>query len=408
MPNIDLSVIKNPAQQRHFIEHLDSTIRKHSNNFTGCSYFDESGDHINKSSIIIRIDDTDNVLQLKITSTEKDLLKLIEFECPESPKTEEFAHSLITQSLVNTLGAATIKFFRRIQYCYIGEQLDGEYWIKNTRIAPVNPSDPSPLRCDIERYISLDMEVDAIDEQDAWSIASYKADKLIAKLSLITDVGFYKPTVEHRWFIPEDPNGPSELRQLGYFGHGPEMTKMPRKGRACNAGSFEGTMRSTLRYIGDSLKLPIETRKLLSAMETKPENQNSAFENSALLYQFGLNAGRYSRTVKLSYFVASIDALCKSESTHNEFGSFLRHYAQSPHSIDHLINYMHGDVRSAHFHAGEFPFGEFNLKKRTTIFQSSIDKITDHRYGECHKIIRHAITNWAVQLINDATTPSKT
>jgi hypothetical protein len=408
MPNIDLSVIKNPAQQRYFIEHLDSTLKRHSNNSTGRSYYDESGDHINESSIIINFNNTDDVLQLRITATDNDHLKLIEFQCPESPKTEEFAHSLITQSLVNTLGIATIKFFRRIQYCYIGEQLDGEYWIKNTRIAPVNPSDLSPSRCDVERYISLDMEVDAIDEQDAWSIANHKADKLIAKLSMITDTGLYKPKLEHRWFIPEDPNGPSELRQLGYFGHGPEISKMPRKGKVCNAGSFEGSMRSTMRCIGDSLKLPVETRKLLSAMETKSASQNSAFENSAFLYQFGLNAGRYSRTVKLSYFVASIDALCKAESIHNEFGKFLRHYAQPSHSIDHLINFMHGDVRSAHFHAGEFPFGEFRLKKPTTIFKSSIDKITDHRYDECHRIIRHAITNWAVLLINDATPTIKT
>lgn len=407
MPNIDLSVIKNPAQQRYFIEHLDSILRKHSSNSTGVSYFNDSGDHINESSIIINIDNTEEVLQLKITSTDKDHLKLIEFQCPESPKAEEFAHSLITQSLVNTLGVATTKFFRRIQYCYIGEQLDGEYWIRNTRIAPINPSDPSPLRYDIERYISLDMEVDAIDEQDAWSIASYKADKLIAKISILTDVGFYKPTIEHRWFIPENINDPSELRQLGYFGHGPEISKMPRKGKVCNAGSFEGSMRSTMRCIGDSLKLPIETRKLLSAMESKPANQSGAFENSALLYQFGLNAGRYSRTVKLSYFVASIDALCKAECTHNEFGKFLRHYAQPAHNIDHLINFMHGDVRSAHFHAGEFPFGEFTLKKTTRIFKSSVDKINDRRYDECHKIIRHAISNWAILLINEITTPIK-
>lgn len=406
MPKIDLSVINNPAQQRYFIEHLDSTLRKHSNNSTGRSYYDESGDHINESSIIININNSDDVLQLRITSTDKDHLKSIEFQCTESPKTEEFAHSLITQSLVNTLGIATTKFFRRVQYCYIGEQLDGEYWIKNTRIAPINPSDPTPFRCDVERYISLDMEVNAIDEQDAWSIAGYKADKLIAKLSMITDTGFYKPTLEQRWFIPEDPNGPSELRQLGYFGHGPEITKMPRKGRLCKAGLVEGSMRSTMRYIGDSLKLPIETRRLLSALETKSANQNIAFENSALLYQFGLNAGRYSRTVKLSYLVASIDALCKAESTHNKFGKFLRHYAQATHSIDHLINFMHRDVRSAHFHAGEFPFGEFSLKKPTTIFKSSVDKISDHNFTECHKIIRYAISNWAALLINNIETPN--
>lgn len=407
MPNIDLSVIKNPAQQRYFIEHLDSTIRKYSNNFTGCSYFNESGDHINESSIAISLNNTEEILELKITSTDKDILKLIEFQCPESPKTEEFVHSLITQSLVNTLGVATVKFFRRVQYCYIGEQLDGEYWIKNTRIAPVNPADPTPFRCDIERYISLDMEVEAIDEQDAWSISVHKADKLIAKLSMITDTGFYKPTSEHRWFLSKDHSGPSELRQLGYFGHGPNIEKLPRKGKLCSAGAFEGSMRSTIRYVGDSLKLPIETRKLLSAIESKSAKQISAFENSALLYQFGLNAGRYSRTVKLSYLVASIDALCKAENTHNEFGSFLRHYAQPAHNIDHLINFMHGEVRSAHFHAGEFPFGEFSLNKTTTIFKSSIERITDHKYDECRKIIRYAITNWASLLTNETATTIK-
>lgn len=408
MPSIDLSVITNPAQQRYFIEHLDSTLRKHSSSSTGCSYFSKAGDHINDSSIAITTNGTNETLQLRIIATDKDHLKLIEFECPESSKAEEFFHSLITQSLVNTLGVTTKKFFKRVQYCYIGEQLDGEYWIKNIRIAPVNPSDPTPCRYDIERYISLDMEVDAIDEQDAWSIASFKADKLVAKLSMIADIGFYKPTSEHRWFIPEDNHGASELRQLGYFGHGPVIEKMPRKGKLCKAGLFEGSMHSRMRYVGDSLKFPVETRKLLSAIESKPVNLNSALENSALLYQFALNAGRYSRTVTLSYLVASIDALCKAENTYKNFGSFLRHYAQPTHNIDHLINFMHGDVRSAHFHVGEFPFGEFNLKKTTTIFKSSVDKVTDHRYNECKKIIRHAISNWAVLLIHDTANSAKT
>jgi hypothetical protein len=206
--------------------------------------------------------------------------------------------------------------------------------------------------------------------------------------------------------MPEDFQSPCELRQLGYLYKGPQITELPRKGKSCKPGKYEHSMRYRIRYLGETIKFPEETRKLISAIDNSGSRTVTAFDNCAFLYQLALNAGKHLPTVKISYLVAAIDALCKAEVEFRDPSSFIRNYALPTHDIEHLLNFMHRSVRSAHFHAGEFPFGEFEQTKRLNIYSGSSKRMSEHRYHECIRLIRAALANWAVIKIENFTPPS--
>lgn len=398
---ISLSNIEDPAKQRLFLEYLDAALSQHSDSSGGNNHYDDNGDYVDESAINIK--DGSGTLYIRIIATDDDNLKSIEFESPDSDAIEKLANTLIIESLGNALGAKKKTFFRRVWFCYIGEQFDGEYWLSsNIRVAPVDPEDPNPQLASSERYISIDINVEAIDVHGAIVSATNRANLLAARLSLILNLGIYSPSNEHRWTIPENLESPCELRYLGYLYKGPQLTELPRKGKLCKLGKLEHSMRYRIRYLGETIKFPEETRKLISAIDNSDSRTVTAFDNCAFLYQLALNAGKYLPTVKISYLVAAIDALCKAEVKFRDFSSFIRHYALPTHDIDHLLNFMHRSVRSAHFHAGEFPFGEFEQTKRLRIYSGSSKRISEHRYHECIKLIRAALANWAAIKIDPA------
>ena len=400
---IPLSNIEDLAKQRLFLEYLDAALRRHSNSSGGSNHYDDAGNYIDESAFNVNLEEGSGTLYFRIIASDDDSLISIEFESPDSETVEKFANNLIIESLGNALGAKKKAFFRRVWFCYIGEQLDGEYWLgNNVRVAPVDPEDINPQFANAERYISVDINVEAIDLDGAIVTASNRANILAARLSLILNLGIYSPSNEHRWTVPEDLKSPCELRQLGYFNRGPEIKEMPRKGKTCKSGKFEHSMHYRVRCFGESCKFPKETRKLISAIDKSDSRTVTAFDNCAFLYQLALNAGRYLPTVRISYLVAAIDALCKAETEFRDPSSFIRHYALPTHDIDHLLNFMHGSIRSAHFHAGEFPFGEFEQARHLRIYNGSLKRMSEHRFRECIKLIRAALANWAVIKIENS------
>lgn len=394
--SFSLSNIEDTEKQRLFLEYLDSALGSYRESSTGCSYYDTSGDYIDESVISINKDNIFGSLLIRIVASESDELKSIEFESQGSDLIDKLFNKLIVDSLASALGAKKIKFFRRVWFCYIGERLDGEYWFgRNLRIAPVDPEDPNPHFMSAERYISIDLNVEAIDAFSASAIARNIGSRWAARFSLILDLGIYAPSYEHRWTISESNTSACELRQLGYWYNGPRIEEMPRKGKVCQPGKYEHSLHHHIRFVGESVKFPSEARKLIAALDRCDSKTQSSFDNCAFLYQLALTAGSTLPTVKLSYLVASIDALCKSDTTYTDPSSFIRHYANSMHDIEHLLNFMHGSVRSAHFHAGEFAFDEFDQKPRISIYSGSLNRQSNHRYDECLKLIRCAIANWA-------------
>lgn len=399
MEKVELSLITNEHQKILFIKYLDALLHRNKLSSRGSSYFDDDK-FINDSQIEVEINGAKSVLIIRIVSSKEGVLEYIEYD-PLGENLHDYIRKLIQDALMQALSSAKKKFYRNYHYCYFGEQLDGEYWIKGVRVAPVHFDETTKIWGNIERYISIEVEVEAIDNLDADAVGNQIADIYAARLSLLLDIGVYPPRKEHKWFLSEVVREPSVLRQTGFYGYGHQTKRMPKKKEFCKAGEFYKTIHPYLRYVGGVLKLPIETRKLFGALEKSSEKVQRAFNQCCFLYQQALTAGRYYPTVQLSYLVAAVDALTKSEEGNlKHFGSFVRHYSHAAADPNHLIDFMHGTVRSAHFHAGEFAGGEHVYERLSTIRFSDVPKeLTEHNFRECKRLLRNSIANRVVLLI---------
>ncbi|TOA21962.1 hypothetical protein, partial [Vibrio parahaemolyticus] len=65
-------------------------------------------------------------------------LQYLEFDDNKNGAYKEKINKLIIDSLMKSLDDKKETFYRRYHYTYTGPQLDGEYWIKGTRIAPIS------------------------------------------------------------------------------------------------------------------------------------------------------------------------------------------------------------------------------------------------------------------------------
>ncbi|WP_429233031.1 hypothetical protein [Aeromonas salmonicida] len=396
-----LNEIASEAQKRLFIKYLDALIQKNTIKSFGSSYYyDEK--HVNESQIELELNGGLATVLIRIISSGDGNLECIEYDTLFGENFCGYIKELILKALMQALSSAKGTFYRRYHYCYIGPQLDGEYWIKKMRIAPVHFEENTKGWGNIERYISIEFEVEAIDESDANAVGNKMADICAARLSFLLDIGIYPPRNEHKWFLSEALSEPSILRQTGFYGYGHQLKRMPRKKEFCQAGQFHKTVHPYLRYTGDVLKLPTETRKLFTSLEGTSDSIQRAFNQCCFLYQLALTAGRYYPTVELSYLVAAVEALAKSErdKSNQHFSAFVRSYSGAKNDVSHLTDFMHGSVRSAHFHAGEFIGGEYDHERMSTIHFSNVSQEeNEHNFRECRKLLRYSIANWVTILI---------
>ncbi len=398
-----LNEITSEAQKRLFIKYLDALIQKNTVKSFGSSYYHDEK-HVNESQIELKLNDVASTVLIRIVSSEDGNLEYIEYGTLSSQDCCGYIKDLILNALMQALSSAKETFYRNYRYCYIGPQLDGEYWIKGMRIAPVQCEENTKGWGNIERYISIELEVEAIDDSDANAVGNKLADVCAARLSLLLDIGIYPPRSEHKWFLSEALSEPSILRQTGFYGYGHTLKRMPRKKEFCQPGQFYKTAHPYLRYMGDVLKLPTETRKLFTSLERSSDSIKRAFNQCCFMYQLALTAGRYYPTVELSYLVAAVEALAKSEQdkSNSHFGAFVRNYSCSKNDVSHLIDFMHGPVRSAHFHAGEFIGGEYDYERMSTIhFSNASRELNEHNFRECRKLLRYSIANWIAILTSD-------
>jgi len=133
---------------------------------------------------------------------------------------------------------------------------------------------------------------------------------------------------------------------------------MPEKGATCPAGRYAADLLSLYRSYGGALSLPRQTRRILRGLDGASVGISRAFDGAARLYQVGLIIGSRFPSAGLAYRVAAVDALAQAEG--KDFGSFVREYTQPYKGRDEGINRLYGEVRSAHFHGGDFPMGEFD------------------------------------------------
>lgn len=307
---------------------------------------------------------------------------------------EHNAHEFIGNILVAVLSGEKQSYFKRRHFAAIsGSNLAGEYWLPGYRFAPQFPVDDSQLVFS-ERYLVIDQEISAIDSWHADELADERAALAAAHLSLITDVGVYKPIHEYRWFLKNE-NG--EFKQHRESTHHVDLAvpaRMPKKGELCQPCRFEGTVFDHEIMANNKFRCPSETRKILRGLTNANPAKKSAFDKCALLYQLALTIGRYHPTVRLSYEYASINAIAQElAGEYTGFSDFVRRNISE--DSDSLLEYIHTRIRSAHWHGGEFALGETDHRRYCLTNPAGI--IRFNVIYEAHRVMRTALFNWIMR-----------
>jgi hypothetical protein len=316
------------------------------------------------------------------------------------PNWQQAVSDFVTSVLANALSARRQQYFRRSIFYYVGEQLDGEYWLPDARFAPGFPDDPHPLLMNAERVVYLDQVVLAIDEMHASLLADERARTYAARLSFLLNTGLYTMERAKRWAWPVVDGVPAteSIRlQLGFVHPSMQATAMPAKGEVCPLGRYRGSLMASYTVAGELMSLPPEARRILRTVDAAAPIVGDAFDRAARLHQVGAVCGRHFRSVELAYRVASVEAASRADLTANKFGPFMRRYVNSPCNLDEVIEYAYGAARSAHFHAGEFPMGEYRQQQAFDLFMDADEVQRDNMHRTCYNLTREAIVNWLTQ-----------
>jgi len=304
--------------------------------------------------------------------------------------------------LAATLAEKQKSFFRRSFFFYVGSQLDGEYWLPGYRFAPAYPGDPSPHLINAERITSIGQDIEAIDDMHAHALAYETGRRHAARLSLLLNTGLYGQEQTCRWGFPTlagQSITESTRFQLGFNHPTLHLGEMPPKGEICSLGKYQGSLAARYRIAGELLSLPQEARRILRGVDAADPFITDAFDRGARLYQVASVCGRLFPSVGLAYRVAAVEAVCKADQDCKSFGEFMKKYVTSNNNIGGILEYLYGVARSAHFHAGEFPLGEFS---RQFFFDPLMDSETvqrDELNRTCHELTREAIVNWLTAMI---------
>jgi hypothetical protein len=329
-------------------------------------------------------------------SLEKIVVEHVDLAVPEV-EWERAVQSLINNAFSAALAEKKQRFFKRGEFFYIGQRLDGEYWLPGFRLAPGDPDGSDRSHIFDERVVHIDINVEAIDAHYAGIMAEEIIRRHVARLSLLLNIGFYRPQMGRVWVLPEfqaassEPEV-SERRWLGYYDT-EAVDRMPTKGESCKLGEYSGSFFA--RYTtGATITIPRETRAILRGIAQTDSQVREAFDRGARLYQVSLVIGRQFPSVGLAYRVAAVEAIAKSLPKALDFSEFIRAYVQSDQQVEALIKTLYGSIRSAHFHGGQFPLGEFAA---TRWFDPLMDEAVFRQQElgmEGARLLRVAILRW--------------
>lgn len=386
-----------------FQEYLHAAIRKLTGSPfgpSGSAGYKSDGRYVITMSFNLPVESGIIAIQLTIAIEPDGSLKKVEFnpiaDGIDDSRWNVHASKFITSVVTSAFSTHSSRFFIRSTFCRIGSDLDGEYWLPGFRFAPAMPENEQSYLLNAERYLYIDQEVDAIDQMHASDIASERAMQYSARLSLILNTGLSKPPQEMRWFLENKENEGliSRLEHLG-FKHSDCPNKMPEKAHECRLGRFDTSIFDEHQNSHGLLMCPTETRKILRELNNCRPNIREAFDSCARLYQISLTAGRGFPTIRLAYQVGAIESITQNASDYKGFSDFIKkEFPIHDDSHDSFLEHLYRAIRSAHFHGGSFPLGEFDSKKRSWGIGNKYehDNWNTDRYAS--KLIRTSIVNW--------------
>lgn len=388
-------------KQRMVIDHFNAALRVSSTDTFGTALFHPDGSFESSVTGGFTVDAERTILKWTFAKNPNGMLEHIDvMNVEDSPKLgerwQDFAHNLVTSTLAAALAEKKNRYFMRRYFNYIGPQLDGEYWLPGFRFAPAFENDPEPALFNAERVVTIDMYVDAIDENNAYSVANESTRRNAARLSLLLNTGLYQPRSERRWVILPSEAGTASLRserlQLG-FAPIQIVDHMPKKGEISKMGKFSGSLQARYVTVG-LLSLPPETRKILRALEDNRGINTDAFDRCARLYQVATIVGSQFPSVALAYRVAAVEALTHGDPEYKGFSDFIRKNVGPSPDLDEVLEYLYNSIRSAHFHAGEFPMGEYSRIPSFDPLMDSAQVQTMELQRLGYQLTRDAIISW--------------
>lgn len=395
---IDINLERGVKQQR-FLDYLNSSLGPMMNSSQGRARFHEDGTFESTLTGPVSIGHDQFVeLSWRYTKSKDGELLYIEVEqivSTGSDAWQDAASEVVKGAYESAYKDKRDQFFRRCLFNYIGPQLDGEYWFGQIRFAPILPDDDEPHAINAERVVCIDQTVAGIDELDAWALARQSSARIAARLSLLLDRGLYQPPQEQRWVV-HGGEVKSIRAYLRFGGYAACPAALPAKGELCKPGQW-GTSLGNVRRSIELLSLPKEARRVFRAIDHEaPPSVSEPFDKACRLYQVGAVLQNQFPSVSLAYRVAAVEALGKSEVPASGFSEFMRRNITSHPDIDIALNYLYGTVRSAHFHSGEFPLGEYDLFEVPRAFLSSEHTRNVQLRLRGFEITREAILNWLI------------
>ncbi len=396
---IPLNLLPDESQQE-FIDQFNAALRRISNGGEGSGGFNLDGSFEASVMSVYRLGPG---IEPRLTWTMRKApdgtLSTIAVEIePRNPAQgwEQLARELVASALSATRAVSRRTFFKRASYSYIGPALDGEYWLPGFRLGPAIPNDTEPSSQVSERWVDIDMNVDAIDGTHAEALAGERARRIAARLSLLLDLGFERPPFEFKWVIVRGKDDTYENRRCQVMFNHPDQqpSAMPKQGALCTLGTFSDDFPMYLR--AGLVRLPKDLGRVLRGADTRPHPIGHAFDGCAGLYQVGRVAGRQFPSVHLAYAIAAVDAITQADRSYDGFKGFMKTHCDPGH--DELINYLWGKVRSAHFHAGRFPLGEFGPAHSNLLMDPEWVRANRVRWDGVMGV-RGAIIDWCLKKV---------
>ena len=320
-------------KQREFLDQFNAALRQISNGGEGTAEFLPDGSFEAAFTGVFRLGpDTDVPLMWRVRKTATGVLASIEVSPPgEIAKPwEAMANQLVTSALAAALATTRARFVRRASFAYVGPALDGEYWLPGFRLGPAIPDDEVPASPMVERWVDIDMTVDAIDLTHAEAIAGERGRRIAARLSLLLDLGFERRPFEFRWVMvrTERDRFENQRCQTMFQPRDPTPVAMPAKGKLCRLGEYIGAFPE----FGSAKRvmMPTDVRRILRGVEQRPYPIGDAFDRCARLYQVGRVMGRQYPSVFLAYAVAAVDAITQADRSYKNARDFMKEHSDMP------------------------------------------------------------------------------
>lgn len=325
----------------------------------------------------------------------KGIVDHLEISCTDSLDCwKEFISKKITMALASAFAQKMESFFFRKTYYYIGNKLDGDYYIQNWRISPATPKVMGFIQ---ESAIYFDMNVEGINYTHAYSKSEAMSKEVMAILSVILNKGIYSPPHEFKWAYIDGSDDESKLFKIGYQGKEPYPEEMPIKKQE-RLGKFVEPNKAA-NYNTNGLYPPNNIRKLFKAYQNLEYDEKNAFLSAAKMFQIALSLGSRNNTVNSSYQIAALDALSKpireNNRNKNAIMTLVSEYCPG---YEAKVGKLYDSVRSAHFHQGFFSESDVNGQEIRPFMGPNI-VFNDDAYYTINGTTRTVLIKWLTQRI---------